>query len=170
MYRRWAYMALAILATWMITLHPVLSFHEDKGIYYTRSFSMDLQQVVVLQTSLDSLDPEMKEVLPKQEVVNTISVYGLYLLQKLIFWTCIVCFIIFYPTRVRWYLSFVIMALAGVFYVLLVYYALRISDMEFATLAPTWSAFMPAVVIAMMVLLNRNVIQYGNYFDDIKVD
>lgn len=61
------------------------------------------------------------------------------------------------------------MAEGAAFYGLLIYYALRISE-EYATFALTWVAFMPAVVIAMMVALNRNVAQYGNYFDDIKDD
>jgi hypothetical protein len=160
MYRRWAYMAVAIVASFLINAGPVFSFHPDKGIQYTRSFQMDLHEVQVIQTTLDT---------NISQVWETMSVNGLYVMYRILFWSCILCVFLFYPTRVRWYISFVIMAEGAAFYGLLIYYALRISE-EYATFALTWVAFMPAVVIAMMVALNRNVAQYGNYFDDIKDD
>ncbi|MBR6118433.1 MAG: hypothetical protein IKQ11_06230 [Paludibacteraceae bacterium] len=160
MYRRWAYMAVAIVAAILLRVAPVFSFQPDKGIQYTRSFRMDLHEVQVIQTALDT---------NVAQVWDTIPVNGLYVMQRILFWSCILCLLLFYPTRVRWYMTFVIMAEGAVFYGLLIYYALKISG-EYATLAPTWVAFMPALIIAMMIALNRNVTQYGNYFDDIKVD
>ena len=161
MYRRLAYMAIAIVAAALINVGPVLSFHSDKGIQYTRSFRMDLHEFQVIQTTLDT---------NVSQIWETMSVNGLYVMQRILFWSCILCLLLFYPTRARWYLTFFIMAIGGVFYILLIYYALKISDMQYATLAPTWVTFMPAIVIGAMVLLNRNVFVYGNYFDDIKLD
>lgn len=158
MYRRLAYMAIALTAVCLMRVAPVFSFSTDKGIIYDRSFTMDLQEFQVIQTTLDTHIPQ---------VWATMSVNGLYVLQQILFWTLIACFVVFYPTKVRWYLSLGIAAAGGVFYFLLIHYALRISDLQYATLAPTWVAFLPAVVIAMMILLNRNVAKFGNYFDDI---
>ncbi len=161
MYRRLAYMAIALTAVCLMRVAPVFSFSTDKGIIYDRSFAMDLQEFQVIQTTLDTNIPYVWE---------TMSVNGLYVLQQILFWTLIACFVVFYPTKVRWYLSLGIAAAGGVFYFLLIHYALRISDLQYATLAPTWVAFLPAVVIAMMILLNRNVAKFGNYFDDIQED
>lgn len=158
MYRRLAYMAIALTAVCLMKVAPVFSFSTDKGIIYDRSFTMDLQEFQVIQTTLDTNIPYVWE---------TMSVNGLYVLQQILFWTLIACIVVFYPTKVRWYLSLGIAAAGGVFYFLLIHYALRISDLQYATLAPTWVAFLPAVVIAMMILLNRNVAKFGNYFDDI---
>lgn len=161
MYRRLAYMAIALTAVCLMRVAPVFSFSTDKGIIYDRSFTMDLQEFQVIQTTLDTNIPYVWE---------TMSVNGLYVLQQILFWAIIVCMLVFYPTKVRWYLSLGIAAAGGVFYFLLIHYALRISDLQYATLAPTWVAFLPAVVIAMMILLNRNVAKFGNYFDDIQED
>ena len=158
MYRRLAYMAIALTAVCLMRVAPVFSFSTDKGIIYDRSFTMDLHEFKVIQTTLDTNIPYVWE---------TMSVNGLYVVQQILFWAIIVCMLVFYPTKVRWYLSLGIAATGGVFYFLLIHYALRISDLQYATLAPTWVAFLPAVVIAMMILLNRNVAKFGNYFDDI---
>lgn len=158
MYRRLAYMAIALTAVCLMRVAPVFSFSTDKGIIYDRSFTMDLHEFKVIQTTLDTNIPYVWE---------TMSVNGLYVVQQILFWAIIVCMLVFYPTKVRWYLSLGIAAAGGVFYFLLIHYALRISDLQYATLAPTWVAFLPAVVIAMMILLNRNVAKFGNYFDDI---
>ena len=47
MYRRWAYMLIAIAASAVMFLHPVFSFQQDKGIIYVRSFSMDQKRFYV---------------------------------------------------------------------------------------------------------------------------
>jgi len=167
MFRRWAYMAIAVFATVLITAKPIFSFHADKGILYTRSFSMDLKEFKVTQTILETVSEEQRLAMPEKEVKETMSVVPLYVLQKILFWSCIVCIFLIYPAKARWYMTWLIMALVAVFYVLVIIYSQRISDLHFATLAPTWSAFMPAVVLAMMILLNRNVARFGMYFDDI---
>jgi len=169
MLRRWAYMAIAVVAAVLTTAEPVFSFHSDEGVIYTRSFEMDLKEFRVTQTLLNQtkVDLDDKESLPEQQVKDTMSVAGLYVFQKIMFWACIACIFLFYPTRVRWYMTLVIMGIVAVFYALVIIYALRISDMHYATLAPTWVTFMPAIVLAMMVFLNRNVARFGNYFDDI---
>lgn len=170
MYRRWAYMAIAIIASYLIAVKPVFSFTSDKGMTYERSFTMDMKQFQVTQTVLGTLDEEQKQVTPEREVKGTMSVMGLYVTQKILFWSSILCLFLFYPTRVRWYMSWFIFAMAILFYVFLLIYALHITNLYFATIAPSWTAIMPFIVLIMMVLLNRNVTVYGNYFDDIKVD
>lgn len=167
MYRRLAYMAVAIVAILLTSAHPVFTFFTDKGIFYTRSYSMDMKTFSVTQTVLDDLDEETKSKTYESKVVGQMSVNGLYVFQKLIFWSCILCVLLFYPTNLRLYISAGIIVLGGVFYGMLIHYAMKISDEFFATLTPTWTAFMPAITMVMMILVHRNVMMYGNYFDDL---
>ena len=71
MYRRWAYMAIAIIASYLIAVKPVFSFTSDKGMTYERSFTMDMKQFQVTQTVLGTLDEEQKQVTPEREVKGT---------------------------------------------------------------------------------------------------
>ena len=158
MYRRWAYIAIALTAVCLLRITPLFTFATDKGILYDRSFTMDLHEFQVIQTTLDT---------NVHQVWGTISVNGLYVLQQIMFWALIVCFVVFFPTWVRWYLSMGIAITGGAFYVLMIIYAQRITDLEYATLAPSWGAFLPAVVITMMILLNRNVAKFGNVLDEV---
>ena len=48
-------------------------------------------------------------------------------------------------------------SLAGLYYVLIIYYATRISDLHFATLSPTLMAVLPAIVMQCMILIRANV-------------
>ena len=163
MLRRWAYMAVAIVATILITVAPIFSFrYSDAGMEYIRSAKMDLKEYTVMYTVKDGMEQKVNN-RPNDPPKSVIM---LYVLQKIMFWTCIACVFLFYPTRVRWYLSWFIIAVCALFYFFIIKYAQDISY-DFVTLAPTWVAFMPAVVIAMMILLNRNVARFGNYFDDI---
>ena len=94
------------------------------------------------------------------------SIEGLYYMYKVLLWSLIACFLLFYHTKLRWYLSLVIVLEAAFYYVLYIYYVLNVSDSD-VTLGPTWMVILPGIVIAMMIQLNRNVAIYGNYFDDI---
>ena len=63
-------------------------------------------------------------------------------------------------------MSLIVVLEAAAFYVLYFHYILNVSDSD-VTLGPSWMVIFPAVVIVSMVLLNRNIARYGNYFDDI---
>ena len=84
MYRRWAYMVVAILvSTWLLDA-TVFNFEDDKGILYIRSFDMNQEEFVVTQTELDTglSHPWVCEglVLPRQS-----DAMGLYRLSALFF-------------------------------------------------------------------------------------
>ena len=157
MYRRWAYMAIAVLAAILMTAKAPFSFQEDKGIIYVRSFSMDLQTMVVTQTELET---------GVAQVTATMSVAGLYYCYWIMLFGSLACLIFMIHPKGRLVMCDITMIAAGVYYVLLVIYALRISDAQYATLAPTWAAFMPAVVLEMMILVHRNVLKYGHFLDE----
>ena len=163
MYRRWAYMAVAMVATLLLSVAPPYRFKGDEGIIYDRSYSLNMHEVVRTQVIQEHAKDDVTPEVMKVEVG---SIEGLYYMYKVLFWSLIACFLLFYPTKLRWYLSLVIVLEAAFFYILYIHYVLNVSDSD-VTLGPTWMVILPGIVIAMMIQLNRNVSRYGNYFDDI---
>lgn len=156
MYRRWSYMVLAIIAAAVLINKPIFRFQSDKGIIYVRSFSMDEKNFVVTQTELAT---------GLEEVTEVMSVKWLYYCNKLMLWTSILCFLCFFSFRGRLVLADLTMILAGAYYVLVLYYAMKISDWHYATLYPNWAVFLPAVVLQCMVLTHRNVVVSARSFN-----
>lgn len=147
MYRRWAYMVVAICSSLMLFTHPIFNFQEDKGIIYIRSFSMDQQNFYVTQTALSD---------GQKEITAVMSVKGLYYCNKLMLWSCILCLVCFINTW-RALLAFITACIAGSYYVIVIYYASRISDLHYATLSPNWMMIWPAIVFQMMMLTRQNI-------------
>ena len=150
MYRRWAYMIIAILAAAALTTRPVFSFHEDKGIRYVRSFSMTQTQFYVTQTELDSHIPE---------ITASMSVKGLYYCNKVMLWGAILCLLCFFSHVWRIRIAILTAVAAGAYYAFMIYYALRMADLHYATLYPNAMALLPAIVCQMMVLTRHNVLR-----------
>lgn len=150
MYRRWAYMAIAIIASVVLFTRPVFSFHEDKGIRYIRSFSMTQTCFYVTQTDLDSHIPE---------VTASMSVKGLYYCNKVMLWGAILCLLCFFSKLWRIRIAVLTAVSAGAYYLFMIYYALRMTDLHYATLYPNMMAFLPAIVCQMMILTRHNVVQ-----------
>jgi hypothetical protein len=150
MYRRWAYMAIAIAASAFLLTRPVFNFQEDKGIIYVRSFSMDQKTFYVTQTTLSDHVPE---------ITATMSVALLYYCNKAMLWGSILCLLCFFSKLWRIRIATVTAALAGVYYVLMVYYAIKMSDDHYATLYPNFMVIWPAIVCQCMVLTRQNVIK-----------
>ena len=148
--RRWAYMVLAIITSALLFVAPVFHFQEDKGILYVRSFSMDQETFEVIQTEIST---------NMQQVVDTMSVKGLYYCAWGMLATSIACFLCFFRKRWRIALCFITIGFASAYYVLLIYYALRIEEAYFATLSPSWIAILPAIVLQLMLLIRREMIR-----------
>ena len=152
MYRRWAYMVIAIAASAFLLTRPVLNFNEDKGIIYIRSFSMDQKTFYVTQTSLSDGVPE---------ITATMSVALLYYCNKAMLWGSIICFLCFFSNPLRLTITYIVAVISGLYYVAVVYYSIKLSDLHYVTLYPNYMVVFPGVVCAMMILTGRNVIQDG---------
>ena len=149
--RRLVYMVVAILAAALLPIRPALHFQEDKGIIYVRSFSMDQKALVMTQTALDT-----------GVVANTesMSVKGLYYCYKIMLWGTILCFLCFFKVSWRIVICDVVALAVGVYYVLIVIYAMRIADAYFATFYPDVIAMLlPALVLQGMILTRHSAIQ-----------
>lgn len=151
MLRRWIYMAIAIIAAALLGTRPVFNFQSDTGMLYTRSFSMeDQKQFVVTQRELST---------GAEEVAATMSVKGLYYCSKAMLWGSMLCLLCFFSYRGRMTLIFVTVAAAGLFYILMIVYAIRMTDQHYATLYPNFAAIWPAIVLQAMLLTRSNMIR-----------
>ena len=151
MLRRWVYMAIAIIAAALLGTRPVFNFQSDTGILYTRSFSMeDQKQFVVTQRELST---------GAEEVAAILSVKGLYYCSKAMLWGSMLCLLCFFSYRGRMTLIFVTVAAAGLFYILMIVYAIRMTDQHYATLYPNFAAIWPAIVLQAMLLTRSNMIR-----------
>ena len=142
-------MAIAIVAAALLSVKPVYMFQEDKGIMYVRSFAMDQKEFVVTQTEIATGIPQ---------ITATMSVKGLYYCYKAMLWGTILCLLAFYRRRWRIAICTVVIVVAGIYYALMVYYAIQIADLHYATLYPSWTAVLPAIVLQMMIMTRQNVI------------
>jgi hypothetical protein len=152
MYRRWAYMLIAIAAAAFMFTRPVFNFQEDKGIIYVRSFSMDQKMFYVTQTEIKT---------GAQEITAVSSVKYLYYCNKAMLWGSIICFLCFFSNPLRLTITYIVAVISGLYYVALVYYAIKLSDWHYATLYPNFMVIFPGIVCAMMVLTGKNVINDG---------
>lgn len=151
MMRRWIYMSVAILAAYFFISRPVFNFQKDTGIIYVRSFEMvEQRSVVVTQTDIKT---------GASEVTDTMSVIGLHYCSLAMLWGCILCLLCFFSFRGRIFFAAATEIAAGAFYLLMIVYAMRISEDQYATLYPNLFALLPAVVLEAMALTRRNVIK-----------
>ena len=150
MRRRAVYMIIAIAASWAMFLHPVFNFQDDKGIIYVRSFSMDQKMFYVTQTDLKT---------GATEVTATTSVEWLYYCSKAMLWGSILCLLCVFSDRVRMVIAYITTVISGSYYVLIVYYSMKLADLHYATLYPNYMIILPAIVCAMMILTSRNIIK-----------
>lgn len=149
LFRHLLFTFVAIVAVALLPSKPVFSFQSDKGIIYERSFSMDRHQFVVTQTDLAT---------GAEHVTDTMSVNGLYYCYLGMLFGSIVCLFGFFSRKGIKICHFVI-AVAGVYYGLAIFYALRMTDLHYATLFPTITIILPAIVIQMMLLARRNILR-----------
>ena len=151
MLRRWIYMSIAIIAAALLGTRPVFNFQSDTGMLYTRSFSMeDQKQFVVTQRELST---------GAEEVAAILSVKGLYYCSKAMLWGSMLCLLCFFSYRGRMTLIFVTVAAAGLFYILMIVYAIRMTDQHYVTLYPNFAAIWPAIVLQAMLLTRSNMIR-----------
>ena len=150
MYRRLAYTVVAIMASLLLFEHPVFNFQDDKGIIYVRSFSMDQKTFYVTQTTLQDGVPE---------ITATTSVKWFYYCNKAMVWGCIMSLLCFFSIPLRLTVTYLSAVVAGSYYVLVVYYSLKLADLHYTTLYPNYMIVLPGIVCAMMLLVSRNLIK-----------
>jgi uncharacterized membrane-anchored protein len=143
-------MVVAIVASVAMLSQPACKFLDDKGIRYVRSFSMTQTQITLTLTDLKTNTDTVKD---------TMSVTGLYYCVIAMIVGSSLCFLCFFDDRWRIIIAIITACVAGLYYILLVYYIFRIADKQFATAYPTFVVILPAVVCQMMLLVRRSIFQ-----------
>ena len=105
MYRRLAYMAIAIIAAALMAVKPPFSFQSDQGIKYIRSFSMTQKEFVVTQTDLKT---------GAAQATETMSVKGLYYCYRVMLACSILCLFFIIHTRARVVMCYLTILAIGV--------------------------------------------------------
>ena len=150
MYRRWIYMVVALIASVVMLYHPAYSFLDDKGIQYVRSFSMTQKEMVVTQTDMKT---------NAHTITATMSVKGLYYCVIAMIIGSGLCLLCFFSDKWRIILAVSTAIIAGLYYVLYVFYIFRMADTHYASVYPNFMAILPAIVCHMMLLTKHNIYQ-----------
>lgn len=147
---RCIYMVIAIVASMMLSIRPAFSFQDDKGIIYVREFSMDMKVFVETRTNMQT---------GIQHIESTMSVKGIYLCYIVMVLGSILCFFCFFSNYWRVWLCNITAFAAGIYYILIIYYAIQITDIHYTTLYPNITILFPAIVLQTMVLVRKNIIR-----------
>ena len=94
-----------------------------------------------------------------KHVENTLSVWGLYSCYLVMLCGSIACLLCFFDNYLRFLFCTLVILAAGVYYVLIMYYAIRISDEFYATFYPTLTIICPAVVLLAMAWVRKDIIR-----------
>ena len=146
--RRLIYMCVATFCAWLLLHHTVLSFQSDTGILYTRSFEMNNTLFLVTQTDLKS---------GAAEITAATSVKWLYYCNVAMLGGCALCFLTFFSKRLRLLTALITAFIAGAYYAVLTYYALKLADLHYVTIYPNAYVILPAIVIQAMIMLRTNI-------------
>lgn len=146
--RRVVYIVVALVATIVLFFKPVFTFQPDTGINYERVHSMTLTTYTMTLTDLET---------GFSHVAKQRSVAGLLVCSIAMLIGCIACGIWYYRRRLLKKICNVTIFFAVLYYLLMLYYAIVLMDDYSATLWPNWVAFMPIIVLEMMLLVRRNI-------------
>ena len=139
------YNVIAIVASIVLLFVPVFSFIGDQGIIYLREFVMDTRTFSIVQTELAT---------GKVSVLISMSVRGMYYCAWAMTVVSIIC-LLCYMRRWKRKLSRVVIILAGLYYVLMIYYAIKMTGTYYATLYLNLAAVLPAVIILSMRVIRQ---------------
>lgn len=159
--KRFLYMLVAIVATIPMFHFVDLSFQSDKGIIYNRSYEMSQTQFRVIQTKLDNSETE---------VVAIMSLKWLYRSKWALLCGTVLCMLCFFSDRWRITASLLTIGLCILYYIVLIAYAMKISDEQFPTLYPNLVTVCPVIVAQMMIMLRRSILQDLRHQDETMED
>ena len=156
--KRLLFYVIAIFASVMLLYHPVFSFQEDKGIIYVRSFTMDMNNFCVIQTNIST---------GVSDIIDVMSVGGLYICAWVMLVLSALALLCFWDDVWRMRLCVAAAFFAGAYYLLMIYYAIEITDEYYTTLYPNLYSLLPALVLQSMLVIRKNIartlrLQYEN--------
>ena len=147
---KWGRLVLAIVSSIILLNKPVFNFIEEKGIISVKTYKITTRTIemhyVDMKTGLD-------------ELVGAMSISGLFYGALAIMVGCFLCALLYESHRIRILISSITAFMAGAYYLLIGYYAIRLSQKFFLILYPNWVALLPVVVLVTMLWIRKDTLR-----------
>ncbi len=147
---KWGRLVLAIVSSIILLNKPVFNFIEEKGIVSVRTFKITKRtfemHYVDMKTGLD-------------ELVGAMSISGLFYGALAIMVGCFLCALLYESHRLRILSASITAFMAGAYYLLIGYYAIRLSQEFCLILYPNWVALLPAIVLLTMLSIRNSTVR-----------
>lgn len=144
--RKWGCLVLAVVSCILLLKKPVFNFPDEKGLEHNRTYIMTPHTFEVhhieYSTGIDTL-------------MGTMSVNWLFYGALAMLLGCVLCAVVYKDPLLRFLASTITAVFAGVYYLIMVYYAIRLSQKFFLMLYPNLIAFLPAVVLVTMLYIRK---------------
>ena len=143
---KWVRIIIAIAASVLLLNKPVFKCPDEPGLQSNRIYIMTPHTFEVhhidMTTGLDKL-------------MGTMSVKGLFYGALAILIGCVLCAIFNDEPPLLFLASRITAFLAGVYYLIIMYYAIQISQDFYAIVYPNFITFLPVVVLIAMLTLRK---------------
>ena len=93
------------------------------------------------------------------ELVGAMSISGLFYGALAIMVGCFLCALLYESHRIRILISSITAFMAGAYYLLIGYYAIRLSQEFCLILYPNWVALLPAIVLVTMLWIRNSTVR-----------
>ena len=147
---KWGRLVLAIVSSILLLSKPVFNFVDEKGIISVKTYKITTRTIemhhVDMKTGLD-------------ELVGAMSISGLFYGALAIMVGCFLCALLYESHRIRILISSITAFMAGAYYLLIGYYALRLSQEFCLILYPNWVALLPAIVLVTMLWIRSSTVR-----------
>ena len=148
--RKWGRLVLAIVSSVLLLNKPVFSFPDEKGWEHLRTHIMTPHKFerhhIEMATGID-------------ELVGAMSVEGFFYGALAILLGCIACAVLYEAHLMRILASTVTAYMAGAYYLLMIYYALRLSEEFYLMLYPNLIALLPTVILITMLSIRNETVK-----------
>ena len=147
---KWGRLVLAIVSSIILLNKPVFNFIDEKGIVSVKTYKITTRtfemHYVNMTTGLD-------------ELVGAMSISGLFYGALAIMVGCFLCALLYESHRIRILISSITAFMAGAYYLLIGYYAIRLSQEFCLILYPNWVALLPVVVLVTMLWIRKDTLR-----------
>ena len=150
MIRKWGRLVLAIVSSILLLSKPVFNFVDEKGLVSVKTYKITPRtfemHYVNMTTGLD-------------ELIGAMSISGLFYGALAILIGCVACALLYESHRLRILSASITAFMAGAYYLLIGYYAIRLSQEFCLILYPNWVALLPLVVLVTMLLIRNDTVR-----------
>ena len=147
--RKWVRLTVAIVASVFLLNKPVFSFPDEIGLEHVRTHTMTPHRFerhhIEMATGIDKL-------------VGSMSVQGLYYCAIAILIGCIACVVVYESHRLRILACTITAFIAGTYYLIMFFYAIKMTQAFFLMLYPNFYALLPVTVMIIMLSIRKETV------------